>query len=319
MTNSSPEEPQFPIRSEQHVRESESFRALEACLPASWMIRYVTERDYGVDCLLELVGPSGQLRGDVLALQLKSARIRWARLEGDDFGGGKSPPIRIATINYWLGLPLPVFLCVCDNDNGGVFFAPVNQQVRRRLSELQNSDNLRFDLNEKLDLATPLGLELFEVIYRRERSFEGFANGLLDLVSNRAAYTGFIEGSLGCDVFLAVDDDDLAQLLRLYRSCRTVSAFLGVQWRVSSLTEVLEADRAAFNDPSVLMHEMSRDKLVRELAPVFLDTIEAGLRLIHDREADFWRTREPLLFAYVDPTWVERELAEMRGNIDLLL
>ena len=46
---------EFPKRALTHISESASWKILQNCLPPEWIIRDVTERDYGVDCYLEIV------------------------------------------------------------------------------------------------------------------------------------------------------------------------------------------------------------------------------------------------------------------------
>ena len=42
----------MPKRPIQHVVEAESFRVFAASVPESWIVREVSERDYGIDCYL---------------------------------------------------------------------------------------------------------------------------------------------------------------------------------------------------------------------------------------------------------------------------
>ena len=44
----------LPQRASQHVTESKSYRIFSAKLPEDWIVREVTERDYGVDCYIEI-------------------------------------------------------------------------------------------------------------------------------------------------------------------------------------------------------------------------------------------------------------------------
>ena len=57
---------QLPNRPIQHIVESVSFRIFSASVPDVWLVREVTERDYGIDCYLELVAPTGDLTGDLV-------------------------------------------------------------------------------------------------------------------------------------------------------------------------------------------------------------------------------------------------------------
>lgn len=102
---------EYPVRADTHISESRSLVLLRQSLPSRWLIREVGERDYGLDVYLEIVGEDQQLRGDLVAIQLKSQ---------DEVIFSKSSPrpyttlhtVKRTTLNYWLGMPVPVFLCL---------------------------------------------------------------------------------------------------------------------------------------------------------------------------------------------------------------
>jgi hypothetical protein len=45
----------FPQRSQQHISETKSFKIFSSKIPDNWLVREITERDYGVDCYIEIV------------------------------------------------------------------------------------------------------------------------------------------------------------------------------------------------------------------------------------------------------------------------
>lgn len=53
---------ELPQRAENHIRESSGYKVLESVIPSQWMIRDVTERDYGIDCYIKLVDKKIDLR-----------------------------------------------------------------------------------------------------------------------------------------------------------------------------------------------------------------------------------------------------------------
>ena len=108
---------EYPKRIDTHISESISFDALSSVLPDEWIIRELTERDYGVDLYIELVGKDGKVTGDLVALQVKSTKSIQFNNKGLFTYGG----IKKSTINYWLGLPVPVFLIVVNLNNKGLF------------------------------------------------------------------------------------------------------------------------------------------------------------------------------------------------------
>jgi uncharacterized protein YpmS len=63
----------YPTRSNSHISESNSFDILSSVLPDEWIIRELTERDYGVDLYVEIVGENKKITGELVALQVKSS------------------------------------------------------------------------------------------------------------------------------------------------------------------------------------------------------------------------------------------------------
>ena len=69
---------QLPDRIPNHIKETTSFKIFSNHIPDNWIIRDVTERDYGVDCYVEIVNDKNQLTGDLASIQLKSTEeIDW--------------------------------------------------------------------------------------------------------------------------------------------------------------------------------------------------------------------------------------------------
>lgn len=46
----------YPERIDNHIKESDSITILNDKLPSSWIVREISERDYGIDLYVEIVG-----------------------------------------------------------------------------------------------------------------------------------------------------------------------------------------------------------------------------------------------------------------------
>lgn len=57
----------FPKRSKTHLTETESWRVLDSVAPKDWIVREVTERDYGIDAYIELVGKNDEVTGQLMS------------------------------------------------------------------------------------------------------------------------------------------------------------------------------------------------------------------------------------------------------------
>jgi len=68
----------FTIRSETHEIESESWTLLRSKAPTNWIVREVSERDYGVDFYVEMANTNREITGEIFAGQLKGTRhLKW--------------------------------------------------------------------------------------------------------------------------------------------------------------------------------------------------------------------------------------------------
>jgi hypothetical protein len=145
----------FPQRSPEHIQESRSVNALAQRLPADWIVRHTTERDYGVDCLIEI--PIGSdVAGHIFGAQIKSTEtLKW---QSD--GTATLSRIRCSSAHYWLGLPFPVFLFLFVEAENRIYFANIRQQGRARYSELLSQETTHLRMLRFLCLDDEDGLHL---------------------------------------------------------------------------------------------------------------------------------------------------------------
>ncbi len=113
----------LPQRDKKHITETSSFKIFSNNIPDQWIIREVNERDYGIDCYIELVNTKGQVTGELISIQLKGMQtIKWTQQDYYTFSG-----IKISTTNYWRNFPIPVFICLVDIKTNETFFSPVKK------------------------------------------------------------------------------------------------------------------------------------------------------------------------------------------------
>lgn len=154
---------EYPQRIDTHISESISFSALSSVLPEEWIVRELTERDYGVDLYVELVGKNGEITGDLVALQVKSANS----VQFNDKGFFTYSGIKKSTINYWIGLPVPVFLIVVDLSNKHVYWSSV--EINQREGRFSNNNKTASLILTKDSDFSESGLALFRMTYIREK------------------------------------------------------------------------------------------------------------------------------------------------------
>ncbi len=304
----------YPQRDPAHILESASAKALAACLPDEWIVRHVTERDYGLDCIVEIVGVDRAVKGDMVAIQLKgNGSVHWrpsGKPECATISG-----IETTTIAYWLGLPMPVLLCVFDPHGLGVHWANPREQVRERFDQFQTQGTFGFKLDYSSNLREADGVDSFVRAYRRELMHTRFVAALLSLVANTDSLVEYMGDSLGRDFHMTVAGRELAQLLHLYDCCKTVSEYLGKPWELPSITELFERDAQAFGEPGEL-HESSRDLVVRKLIAAYIEAVDTGLALL-DSQSSYWYSINPYLMESLDLWSRERFVDALKVRLEL--
>lgn len=117
---------ELPKRVDQHITESSSFKIFNSVIPNSWIVREVSERDYGIDCYIELVNSNNQVTGELISIQLKGIQsIIWTKENYHTLSG-----IKLTTTNYWRVFPIPVYICLVDLNSKEVFFNSVKESIR---------------------------------------------------------------------------------------------------------------------------------------------------------------------------------------------
>lgn len=281
---------QFPKRPEEHIRETRSFKLLNAAIPDSWLLREVTERDYGVDAYVEIV-TGHVLSGELCSLQLKGTKnITWA-----SDGTFKFSSVRVQTVNYWMALPVPVFLVLTDEEAHRAFFCPVKDYVRRNYEDFQTQRSLGFQFKDCNVLGTEQGLREFLKAYKREDTFSDFHLNLRSLVTFPHEYFGVLLDHIGRDWHMAVDADEELRFVHVYQLLRAVSDGLGREWGIENLQTVFSDTRDNPKNKSGMVLELSLEYLASELIPVFIEILAEAARLVSQEHQHYWLHNDILL------------------------
>jgi len=290
---------EFPKRTVTHILESASWKIFQNALPPEWIIREVSERDYGIDCYVEIVWKNNEVTGDLCSIQLKSTnKIKWSSQKTKWGNRSRFSGIKKSTINYWMNLPIPVFLMLAETSTGNLFFAPVKDQVRSQYSKYldENQKTLSFDFYSDYAMGSTEGEVIFLAHYWKEKVFDQFTNYLTGLLIHWKEYYEFIIANQNRDCFLGVEEDRQLLMIHIYRTCKFLSQFLGVEWNIIDLAEAYKEDREIFKDSYCMMHEMTLNKILVQLQPIFIEIIKKSRELIVEHQKDYWIRKDRLLY-----------------------
>jgi len=302
----------LPKSPAEHISERESWKILNNCIPSEWILRDVTGRDYGIDCYIELVNKDNEITGNLISIQLKSKNhIRWKNKPNTSKKHALFSGIKIETVNYWMKLPVPTFLCVAETESKKLFFAPIEQQVRDRYHKFNNQKTFSFYLDKEFDLLKEEGLYYFLAFYFRELAHKSFSFYLTTLLNNAESYLDFLGWNLERDAFLDVETDRLLVMFNMYKYFHSVATYTGIEWKVTSLHDAIQKDRKIFKQPRILLHELTFGKLLKEMLPVMVKVLEKSRDIILNKQKHYWQIKEYLLFEYCKSRQFENTVKEI--------
>lgn len=289
----------FPKRSTTHKIEAASWRLLQELAPDEWIVREVSERDYGIDAYIELATPEGELTGNLVSIQLKGVeKLNWQ--EAKDNRGiirqTRSPQIKVSTANYWFNLPVPVFLFVADLSARKIHYASVEESIRRQYAKLSAQDSITFKLVEELNINSEAGTILFRLFASRERLHDQFVLHITNLLSQVEPFGDFIASNQNRDCFMEVEGDAHLRFRAIYETCRMASIYLDNCWELDSLKDLYAKDREQWKDEFALLHEATLDYILTKLEPVFIKLVRRALGLVTNEQAHYWRSRDPVFY-----------------------
>jgi len=288
---------EYPKRTSQHIKESRSFKALNASLPDEWILRYVTERDYGLDCILEI--PLGErVVGWLFGAQVKST----AKMDWREDGTGVLTGIKCSTANYWLGLPFPIILFLYVESENKVFLANARQQCRRRYDDLLRQATTSFTFTRRIDLDDEDAADLIAIIMFKEQSFDRFGSALKSLLVSVESHVDFIERHWERDFFLEVSFEALVFFSAFCDSLSAVADFVALKQAFESsvprIDKLIKQDQSDFHHSSWLLHEGTLARSLRLLAREYVEILRLAHKNVAEEEFSFWLSRDWLLANY---------------------
>lgn len=291
---------EFPKRTTQHITETVSWKILRAKAPDHWLVREVSERDYGIDAYVELVSRKGEVTGDLCSIQLKgSEKIEWQKDENQQ-PYRATFSIEKPTINYWMGLPVPVFLVWTDNQEQRAYLAPVKSQVREQYDKYLAQESISFEFLRPLELGTDIGRAAFIAFYLREKFQARFHSTLREVLIHCNEYLEFIQEYQNRDHHLGMETDEELRVQHLHRTCHFLAELLGVDWKIVSLADMYKKDGEIFGREYYDLHQHSVNQLFQALEPVYIDIIEKSRERVLGTEMQFWRKSDYLLYRHCE-------------------
>ena len=287
----------FPQRPSTHIKETDSWKILQNSVPSEWLLRGVTERDYGVDCYLEMVGRDGSVRGDLISIQLKGTEsLDWKQNEKQNRQEAKFSGVKIETINYWMNLAVPVFLCVAETSTKKLYFAPIKNQVRNQYRKYKCQQSLSFSLSTKHMLDDDQGLLNFIICYIQEKNFKELTESSRLLLIHLPQYYEFIIENQELDPFLGVEPDEELMFTHIYMTLHNLCNVLAIDWGIKWLSDIYDEDNKTWKDSYYNLHNLTFTQIMPQLNKKLVEVLESIKKIITDFQKEFWETKEYIIY-----------------------
>jgi len=104
--------------------------------------RELSERDYGIDGVIEFFDPDGTLSGEEILVQIKGSR----NIASKD-GIVKTPPIRTKTAKYWLSKRQSVFILFVDVTTRTIYFGNAKSLAMSNAEQINSQKTVSFHIN----------------------------------------------------------------------------------------------------------------------------------------------------------------------------
>jgi hypothetical protein len=285
----------LPKRVPQHISETASFKLFSSKIPNSWIIRDITERDYGVDCYLELVNDNNELTGELALIQLKSKQsIPWTKDDYYTLTG-----IDIATSNYWYKFAVPVFIFLADIDNQELYFVSVDYQIKRNFDEFVKQGTFNYKVTKTDKFEGKEGVFAFKFKFYYEYYRQQFENELLFFLSNLQHFQDFQAEHDNRDFHLGIESTDLIYFESMHRNYSFLCTYFDIDNPIPTLRELKRKSREKFKgEHHYELYEHDLTEWVGEFSKLTLKIIK-GLKSFLDGELAFWLIVNPTVYNYV--------------------
>lgn len=280
----------LPKRPKQHEIDSKGLAILQYKLSPHFIFRSITERDYGIDALLEMT-EGGSVTGKFITVQVKSkGSIHWNKK--NQF----KEKINSSTVNYWMNNNDPVLIFLVDCEKEIVYFANAKRQARENYSQLSSS-GVSFEFLEENDITSDVGLVRMLASIFIENDYQEFISAVKDFVMNLGNYNEHLESNQGRDFFLFVDEEQIDMTRHIYKVLMNINNYLLISLPTIPTKEIREKSlsiyEAYYKDNFYEIIEWENSELNFWLEK-WKNIILPGLKhLIFEKECNFWSKKHP--------------------------
>ena len=284
---------ELPKRVDNHIRETSGYKVLESKIPPEWMIRNVTERDYGIDCYIELVDANNRLTGEIAFVQMKSTdTISW-RIKDNGFRFYK---VEKSTTNYLSGFKIPTYVFLVDLSTEDLFFLSVKEYIAEHYDEYSASGTFAYEFSHDSDIFT---VDSFLKSFQRNNQYDQFRNELQYFISNLHHYIDFLWEHNNLDCFIQIEREEMMFFEAMHRNITFLQNHFGITGNLPTIEELSKKGNSKYGDDyNQTLFEGVLTDLFDDFKSSVLDLVDSIKDLITQRERNYWFLEKSYIFNY---------------------
>ncbi len=287
-------EQNFPIRAINHIKETVSYKVFENNIPNHWLVRQLSERDYGIDALIELVNSKNQVTGIFTSFQLKST----ANVNFDNSGKYRLYKVNKNTTNYWLNSNIPAFLLLIDETKKKIYFKSVADYVRQNYNRYSSDNNFYYEFYN----SDEFNVEVFLNAYRWTENLNKMEEKFISLPNLYKSFSNFYYNNIRRDFHMLVEDDEvLFDFNFLLSSIFSICFILDIAWDIPTPKQFVQdndiGSDAAYGD--YFMYEYHMTELLIMLDKKLLEVLKVCQRVVCDLYSEYWQKKQPFLHSFL--------------------
>ncbi|RIJ09706.1 DUF4365 domain-containing protein [Pseudomonas sp. 91RF] len=310
----------LPDRHSSHIVDTQAKNILRITLPQEWLLRELSENDYGIDFQLEFVSSENKIIGQIAAIQLKGTAS--SKLNGDD--GRHNIAVRTKTLQMWIGYEVPVFLILVDVSARLAYVKSIEHETRKTPFIYKRTDIEKVAFTySSYDQLEPSDLPRQYAYAKRLRLLD---RELPSLPSLHKDFHRLFDERYGRDGHMPVDGDGPydpsrthgehkyeRQIRSLYDRIHRLSNLLAAEWDVPTIDEIVN-NSAWYSKWGSEMYEAQFSVAMRHL-DAKLQQVYVKLRELIACYREHWMHLAPELVSFADSalpaltelTWQERK------------
>lgn len=284
---------ELPLRADNHIRESAGSKVLESFIPSEWMIRDITERDYGIDCYIELINADKRLTGEIAFVQMKTTdKIDW-RIKDKGF---KFYKVERSTTNYLCGFKIPTYLFLVDLSTKEMFFLSVKEYILEHYKDYLNPGSFAYEFSHDRD---KFMVDAFLKSFQRNNQYDQFRNELQYFILNLHHHIDFMWEHNNRDCFMQIEQQDMMFFEALHRNIDFLQGYFNTTNRMPSIEDLVKKGKAVYGED---YERTLFEGVLTDLFDVFkasvLELVDIIVELITVREHYYWLREKNYIFYY---------------------